>query len=141
MQKYNLQGFYLYNGAKSELTGELVVSLSGTVQGDIIDYGSRFPKQKIFGKIEEKDKMTELSFFKFPDQAHLANLLYSLRKNYIDEDYSGDYRGKWMALPKIDMDDAFHADLDGKSGLTSFIRVLIPQHTIEEITEITLKAK
>ncbi len=104
MDTYLIEGFYLYNGARGKLTGEIELNSNGQFESIITDHMSRVPEQIFKGQIRNIGEITRLEFFKYPPSANLANLAYQLEKSKSD-DFSGKYTGQWGALPyKIEFD-------------------------------------
>lgn len=101
MQKYKLEGFYLYANApngKGNLTGELELSENGQFESEIIDHASVSPKQLIKGHLREEQGLDKLIFMKCPPKMNLANLAYELNKKS-NGSFEGKYEGNWAALP------------------------------------------
>jgi hypothetical protein len=98
MEKYSIDGFYLYSGSQGNLTGEIEIDSDGFFESIIIDYMSNFPTQLIKGNIQDTNTSTKLSFFKFPAVNNLANLVYQLEKPKSNT-FAGEYKGSWRALP------------------------------------------
>ena len=97
MEKYILEGFYLYHGApngKGRLSGEIEISDKGTFEGEVEDYESRVPQQFIKGHVKQERELTKLLFLKFPPATNLANLAYSLQKDN-GAHWNGKYKGRW----------------------------------------------
>ena len=115
MAIYAVSGFYKYSGTKGKFEGEFSINELGKVVGDIVDHGSRVPQQKVEGMLRVARNIADLSFFKYPPDNELANLLYKLVRKGIAADFSGLYTGLWYALPKAVAvrieDDRSHAAL------------------------------
>lgn len=100
LQKYDADGFYMYNCRQGLLTGTLEYNLeTGRIEGEIHDAGSsRSPNQEISGLVELTNKSAHLFFTKYPKDAGLANLIYRLKKNL--PGVEGRYVGTWSASPE-----------------------------------------
>lgn len=102
MEKYGLEGFYLYSevpNGKGRLTGEIELSKAGSFEAEILDHASQFPRQIIKGHIKREKELMRMVFLKFPpSNGNLANLSYSLQKEG-NKHFDGQYAGYWEALP------------------------------------------
>jgi hypothetical protein len=98
----DLFGFYKYNGQKNKLDGNIDILQNGAFVGDIYDYGSQNPEQKIKGHIIREGDIAKLIFLKFPPSQNLANLLYQLESPITELQpfsFRRDFKGSWQALP------------------------------------------
>ena len=98
----DLYGFYKYNGQRSKLDGNIDIMPNGAFVGNIYDYGSRDPEQKIMGHIIKEGDIAKLIFLKFPLSQSLANLLYQLESPITELQpfsFRRDFKGNWQALP------------------------------------------
>jgi hypothetical protein len=98
----DLFGSYMYNGQRNKLDGSVYILPDGAFTGDIYDYGSRTPQQKIKGHIIQENNLAKLIFLKFPPAQNLANLLYQLESPITKLQpfsFRRDFKGGWQALP------------------------------------------
>jgi hypothetical protein len=98
----DLFGFYKYYGQMNRLNGNIDILQNGAFIGDIYDYNSRSPQQKIRGHIVREGDIAKLIFLKFPPNQNLANLLYQLESpitNMQPFSFRRDFKGSWQALP------------------------------------------
>ncbi len=107
----DLYGFYKYNGHKNKLDGNINIMPNGSFIGDIYDYSSRNPEQKIRGHIIREGDIAKLIFLKFPPSQDLANLLYKLESPITGMrpfSFRRDFKGAWQALPyKIEYNEDY----------------------------------
>lgn len=107
----DLYGFYEYNGQRNKLDGNIDILPNGAFTGDVYDYGSRNPEQKIRGHIIREGNLAKLIFLKLPQNENLANLLYQLEcpiTNMQPFSFRRDFKGGWQALPyKMDYNEDY----------------------------------
>ncbi len=100
--KMDLYGFYMQNDAQNQLDGSIDILPNGAFTGEIFDYGSVTPEQKIMGHIIKDKNLVRLIFIKSPSSQNLANLLYQLEcpiTKLQPFSFKRAFKGKWEALP------------------------------------------
>ena len=102
-ERFQLEGFYLYDqlpSGKGKLTGEIQLE-RGVFEGEVYDHGSVAPRQAIMGHLNSGAGLDRLTFVKLPPRTNLANLAYSLSRDFVAgrEGFEGTYKGEWGAMP------------------------------------------
>jgi len=100
--KYMLEGFYLHEGQRGELSGYFYLGARQQIDGFVHDAGSERPEQQIRGVVLTHGVSAQMRFLKFPGGSRFANLVYSLMRtpgSAVSGDVTGEYKGRWLAIP------------------------------------------